>query len=105
MKKGFSEKVNKVGVWLVTVFFVISSVPVFYMAFYARATGDDIGYSILSHKAWVETHSLIAVAVAAMKQTVNSYNSWNGNYFTGFLFFTPLCVGFYLHGAYLCKFR
>jgi hypothetical protein len=86
MKKGFSEKVNKVGAWLVAVFFVISSVPVFYMAFYARATGDDIGYSILSHKAWEETHSLIAVAIAAMKQTVNSYNSWNGNYFTGFLF-------------------
>ncbi len=30
---------------------------------------------------------------------------FNYKYFVGFLFWTPICLGFYLHGALKCKYN
>lgn len=41
-----------------------------YTSFYARPTGDDLGYSYTTHRAWEETHSVISTMQAAIEQVV-----------------------------------
>ena len=60
--------------------------PIWYLAFYARPSGDDYGYSVLTHAAWVDTHSFIEVIKAAMETVRINYTGWNGDWFTTFLF-------------------
>ncbi len=66
--------------------FLLSMLPIWYLAFYARPSGDDYGYSTLTHAAWLDTGSLIEVAKAAAKTVQNFYNSWNGDWLTTYLF-------------------
>lgn len=71
---------------LIGVIFFASLIPIFYLAPYARPSGDDYGYSVLTHAAWQDTHSLTAVFKAGMETVRNMYQSWNGDWFTVFLF-------------------
>lgn len=88
------KKINKFVSWLdmkkisiITVLvFVISMLPIWYLAFYARPSGDDYGYSINTHRAWLRTHSLIEVFKAGLVTTKSMCNTWNGDWFTVFLF-------------------
>lgn len=77
---------NKVFAWGAAAVFFFSMLPIWYLAFYARPSGDDYGYSALTHAAWLDTHSLIEVLRAAVQTVVNNYNSWNGDWATTFLF-------------------
>lgn len=77
---------NKVFAWGAALAFFLSMLPIWYLAFYARPSGDDYGYSALTHAAWMDTHSLIEVLRAAAQTVVNNYNSWNGDWATTFLF-------------------
>lgn len=82
-----AEKLNhKVFAWAAVLLFLVSMLPIWYLAFYARPSGDDYGYSVLTHAAWLDTHSLIEVLKAAVQTVVNNYNSWNGDWVTTFLF-------------------
>lgn len=82
-----SEKLsNKVFAWGAALLFFLSMLPIWYLAFYARPSGDDYGYSALTHAAWLDTHSLIEVLKAAGETVRNSYISWNGDWATTFLF-------------------
>lgn len=76
---------KKIAVLTIVLFF-ISLIPVLYLARYARPSGDDYGYSILTHAAWKETHSLIEVFKAGIQTVKQMYDVWNGNWFTTFLF-------------------
>lgn len=64
----------------------LSLIPVFYLASYARPSGDDYGYSVLTHAAWQDTHSLAAVFKAGIETVKGMYEAWNGDWFTVFLF-------------------
>lgn len=66
--------------------FLVSMIPIWYLAFYARPSGDDYGYAINTHKTWLETHSLIEVLKAGLMTTKSMCNTWNGDWFTVFLF-------------------
>lgn len=66
--------------------FIISMLPIWYLAGYARPSGDDYGYSVLTHTAWLDTHSLIEVFKASIETVKNYYIGWNGDWFTTFLF-------------------
>ena len=66
--------------------FVASMLPIWYLAFYARPSGDDYGYSALTHSAWINTHSLVEVFKAAVVTVKQNYAGWNGDWFTTFLF-------------------
>lgn len=82
-----SEKLNnKVFALGAVLLFVLSMLPIWYLAFYARPSGDDYGYSALTHAAWLDTHSIIEVLKAAGETVRNSYISWNGDWATTFLF-------------------
>lgn len=77
---------NKMFAWCSVLLFFCSMLPIWYLAFYARPSGDDYGYSALTHTAWLDTHSLIEVLKAAVATSQNYYNSWNGDWVTTFLF-------------------
>ena len=76
---------KKIAVAAATLF-VLSMLPIWYLARYARPSGDDYGYSYLTHAAWLDTHSLTAVFRAGVQTVKHYYNTWNGDWFTTFLF-------------------
>ena len=49
--------------------FIFSMLPIWYLAFYARPSGDDYGYSANSRMAWVNTHSFLEVFKAGLETT------------------------------------
>ena len=77
---------NKMIAALSIFLFVLSMIPIWYLGHYARPSGDDYGYSVLTHTAWLETHSLIEVFKAGIATVKQFYNAWNGDWFTTFLF-------------------
>ena len=42
---------NKVFAWCAVLLFFLSMLPIWYLGFYARPSGDDYGYSALTHAA------------------------------------------------------
>lgn len=72
--------------WIFAAVFVASMLPVWYLSFYAAPTGDDYGYGVLTHGAWLDTHSVWQVLKAGVETSKSFYQSWNGDWFTVFLF-------------------
>lgn len=94
MGKKVNHAIDRMVKWLdtkkmsVIVFaiFILSMIPIWYLAFYARPSGDDYGYSANSHMAWINTHSIVEVIKAGLEMTKSMLNTWNGDWFTVFLF-------------------
>lgn len=86
MKKITTRITTKKIAFLTCIFFIITMLPVWYLAFYARPTGDDYGYAMDTHQAWLGTHSLIEVFKAGLKTTKWMCTVWNGDWFSVFLF-------------------
>lgn len=82
LKKGNNTLIATFAVLI----FVMSMLPIWYLAQYARPSGDDYGYSAMTHAAWIDTHSLIEVFKAAVETVKINYIGWNGDWFTTFLF-------------------
>lgn len=68
------------------VIFLVSLIPVCYLSFVNRASGDDLGYGTYTRIAWMGTHSLIAVGKAIKQTIVQFYYGWQGTWFSIFLF-------------------
>ena len=68
------------------IIFLVSLIPVCYLAFVNRASGDDLGYGTYTRIAWMSTHSLLAVAKAIKRTIVQFYYGWQGTWFSIFLF-------------------
>lgn len=66
--------------------FVLLLVPIIYLSFVNRATGDDYHYATLTRTAWMSSHSLAAVIKAACKTIKQFYYSWQGTWFSIFVF-------------------
>lgn len=86
MKKFCCKNYNKLIAFFSTSVFILSMLPIWYLAGYARPSGDDYGYSALTHAAWVSSNSLIEVFKAAIETVKINYIGWNGDWFTTFLF-------------------
>lgn len=94
MKRGLMSIWNRFADWIDTkkisvmagLFFLVSMLPIWYLAFYARPSGDDFGYAAGTHQAWIRTHSLIEVFKAGVETTRHMCNVWNGDWFTVFMF-------------------
>lgn len=65
---------------------IIALIPIYVVAPYGRATADDFGYSILTHRAWQETHSIWNTLKASLQVVLDTYRDWQGTFFTVFLF-------------------
>lgn len=72
--------------WVALIGFVLMLLPVFYLSFINRATGDDYGYSLYTKNAWLATHSIIEVAKAIWQTLKQFYVGWQGTWFTIILF-------------------
>ena len=69
---------------LVLLGFVLSLLPVFYLAGYVHATGDDYHYGAMAHWAWQDTHSLWQTLKASAENTRAFWHGWQGTWFTIF---------------------
>ncbi|MFI3212522.1 MAG: DUF6056 family protein [Eubacteriales bacterium] len=83
IKKYFNEKMLMLVA--IGVFFV-SLLPIFYLAFFNYATGDDYGYGAKTHIAWENTHSFIEVCKAMGETVAHYYYGWQGTWFSIALF-------------------
>ena len=72
--------------WITLIVFLMMLLPIFYLSFINRATGDDYGYSLYTKAAWLSTYSVVEVLKAAWKTIKQFYVGWQGTWFTIFLF-------------------
>lgn len=84
--------------WAAVLVFVLSLVPVLALAGVDRASGDDWSFGLLTHLAWVDTHSVWRVLQAAFASVKKYYFSWQGTWFSVFLF--SLQPEVFSHDAY-----
>lgn len=91
MKRTWLESINRKNIrtpfaWAAVIIFVLSLLPIVALAGVDRASGDDWSFGLLPHLAWVETHSVIRVLQAALASVKKYYFSWQGTWFSVFLF-------------------
>lgn len=72
--------------WAAVIVFVLSLLPILALAGVDRASGDDWSFGLLTHLAWVDTHSVWQVLQAAFASVKKYYFSWQGTWFSVFLF-------------------
>ncbi len=93
-EKGLMRLYNKICDWfsvkkislMAVLFFVLMLIPVLYLSFVNRASGDDYGYGTFTRAAWVSSHSLIEVFKAACYTIEHYYTGWQGTWFSIFVF-------------------
>jgi len=69
----------------VLVLFILSFIPIFVMSFYNVPSFDDYTFGVHTHKAWIESGSILAVFSAAIKTVVDFYMNWQGFYSANFV--------------------
>lgn len=72
--------------WMAVFIFIVLLIPIGYLSFINRATGDDYGNAVYTRAAWLATHSLFEVIKAACRSVVHYYNGYQGTWFSLFLF-------------------
>lgn len=70
---------------LVGVLFLLSLMPLLYIAKYDLPMGDDLLYGEMTSAAWNESHSFKRVLQAAIEKTTIIFNYWQGTFFSVFL--------------------
>lgn len=103
MKKTWADAVKTGNMrtpltWAAVIVFVLSLLPIFLLVGVDRASGDDWSFGLLTHLAWVDTHSLLRVLQAAFASVKKYYFSWQGTWFSVFLF--SLQPEVFSHDAY-----
>ena len=69
----------------VLILFIASFIPIFIMSFYSVASADDYNFAIITHQAWEESHSILAVLKASFESIVYFYMNWQGFFSANFL--------------------
>lgn len=80
------EKKFKITTLISILFSFILMLPILYLTFVNRASGDDYGYGIRTRYAWVSSHSLIEVGKAMCETVRVFYGGWQGTWFSIALF-------------------
>lgn len=71
---------------LSVLFLFFSILPLCYLSFFNRATGDDLGYSASNRIVWLQSHSILCVLKNTITGIVSVWKSWQGTWFSVFLF-------------------
>lgn len=99
MKRNLNWKnVWKYSVIFWGVIFVVSLIPIILLSTYNFPCADDLGYSIYTRHAWVDTHNLFAVLGAAGRKVAESYQIWQGTWAS--IFLMALQPGIFGDGTY-----
>lgn len=80
------EKKCKYLTWASILAAVVLLLPILYLTFVNRASGDDYGYGVYTRAAWLSTHSLIEVGKAVWRTVKQFYVGWQGTWFSIALF-------------------
>ncbi len=75
----------KIAAWVWFLIYLISLVPIVILGFYNFPCADDLGYSIYTRHAWLDTHSIFSVLKAACQKVAESYHTWQGTWSSIFL--------------------
>lgn len=86
MKKYLTEKRIKYFAIINLLLFCILLLPIVYLTFVNRASGDDYGYCIYTRPTWMKTHSLIEVGKSVCTTVRSFYDGWQGTWFSIALF-------------------
>lgn len=70
-------------IWFVI--YLISLLPMIILGFYNFPCADDLGYSVYTRHAWLDTHSIFSVLGAACQKVAESYQTWQGTWSSIFL--------------------
>jgi hypothetical protein len=86
MKSTPKIKGLKIAAIAATAFFFASLLPTLMLSYYARAADDDFSFGAWPRQAWVASGSLIEVLKASARKVVSVYESWQGTWFSVFVF-------------------
>lgn len=67
---------------LTLLLFLVVLLPICYLSFVNRATGDDLGYGAYTRAAWMTSHSFVEVAKAIGVTIKQYYYGWQGTWFS-----------------------
>lgn len=68
--------------WISFVIFFLLMLPVVYLTFVNRATGDDYGYAVYTRSVWMATYSLTELSKAICHTVRDFYSGWQGTWFS-----------------------
>ncbi|MDE7430134.1 MAG: hypothetical protein K2N00_12880 [Lachnospiraceae bacterium] len=77
-----TQRKLKITTFVSVLFFCILLLPIVYLTFVNRASGDDYGYGVRTRAAWMGSHSLIKVFEAMCRTVRSFYNAWQGTWFS-----------------------
>jgi len=74
------KKAQRLFAWLCVLVLMISTLPLYAIAFYNHPYYDDFGFSAAVHQVWKETGDLGAVLLAARESAAYTRQWWQGTY-------------------------
>ncbi len=80
------ENHSKIIMILLAIVFVITTIPVLYLAQFDYATGDDLGYGWSARQALLNGKGVIGVLQAAFENVINGWHTWQGTWSSIILF-------------------
>ncbi len=78
-------KTEKTISYIILFLFIISLLPLLYIARYDHSCADDYSYGLLARQAWQNTHSIWAAMAAAAQKVQTAYTDWQGTFSSIFL--------------------
>lgn len=80
MRRPSLEQGQRLFAWVCAVVLIVTTLPLYVIAFDNHPYYDDYGFSASVHQAWQETGSLGAVMRAALESAQNVRQTWQGTY-------------------------
>lgn len=80
------ERKRNIRLIILIVLFIATLMPIFIVAGYDCASGDDYNYGARSHLAYIESGSIVSAINAAAETTAFTYQTWQGTWFDVFVF-------------------
>lgn len=76
---------NRALAWLLVAALLAGLMPLYALSFFNHAYYDDFGYTIRTHAVWQSTGSFLATLSEAVQNTLDTRQTWEGNYTSTFL--------------------
>ncbi len=84
-KKNASKKIELIAIITLIIIAILSLLPIFYVAMFDYATGDDFGKSANVHRLVVQGASIFAIIAQAAKDAVEVWKSFEGTWASNFV--------------------
>lgn len=85
MKKEGNSLIGKRTAYIIIAIFLLSLIPLFYIASYLHPGVDDYIFGAETYHVWNSSHSLLDTLQAAARVSVRIYNTWQGSFSACFL--------------------